>query len=76
MRKDSGIGDDDRHVIYASDIQISILGKAEVLVVDGTFKNVPHGFCQLVTIMGKFYVCCHGLLKIKQKDVTIYFPIR
>ncbi len=72
LRKDSGIEEVNRHVIFASDFQMCILEKAKIWVMDGTFKSVPLHFSQLVTIMGnylgKFWICGHALLVNKTED--------
>ena len=39
-----------RHLIFASDKQLEILGRAKTWYMDGTFKLCRHPFSQLLTV--------------------------
>ena len=51
---DSGVEDEDRLLIFASDWAIEKLCHCDMMFCDGTFKTVPEQFAQLFTIHGKY----------------------
>ena len=61
-------------LILMTDLHENFLIKADIWLVDGTFKTAPQGFEQVLNIMGvnlidKVYLTCgHILLKSKKKD--------
>ena len=50
---DSGVGDQERKFIFASEIGLQLLRESEHWYVDGTFKVCPEIFYQLYTIHGQ-----------------------
>ena len=72
LQHDSGIGKNNRFVIFQTSFQKEVAEKVDVALIDGTFKSVPHGFYQLITVqgqvMGKFYPLCFILMENKTEE--------
>ena len=66
---DSGVGDENRIFIFASDIGVQLLGESEHWYADGTFKVCPEIFFQLYTIHAQrdkqIFPCLYALLPNK-----------
>lgn len=55
MRLDTGIRDENRIIIFFSELKKEHLLKTDFLIIDGIFKMVPNQFYQLVTIQGRIF---------------------
>ena len=78
LRYDSGIGDDGRILIFASDQGLELLSNSEHWFCDGTFKVCPEIFYQVYTIHalvnGRVLPCLFALLPNKnQQTYQIFF---
>ena len=62
---DSGVGDQDRIFIFASEIGLQILRESEHWYADGTFKVCPEIFYQLYNVGGSIFPCVFSLLPNK-----------
>jgi hypothetical protein len=51
-RYDSGVGKKDRCVIFFSKFKEEFIQKVEFVLIDGTFRSTPHGFCQILVVHG------------------------
>ena len=70
---DSGVGDESRILIFATDTTMDLMEGAEHVFVDGTFKVVPELFFQLYTIharsaLGNVLPCAYVLLPNKTRE--------
>jgi hypothetical protein len=54
VRLDTGDKEFGRIVIMMTKYKENLLDRVSIFVIDGTFKIVPHGFYQLLTIQGLF----------------------
>ena len=68
---DSGVGANDRIVIFATENNLSHLKNSRIMIADGTFKVCPKEFLQLYVIHGevcsKIYALVYILLKTKKE---------
>ena len=72
LRYDSGIGDDERILIFASDQGLELLSNSEHWLCDGTFKVCSEIFYQVYTIYalvnGRVFPCLLALLPNKNQQ--------
>ena len=72
---DSGLGDQDRIIVFSSPKMRSLLRECNSLYTDGTFKIVPDHFLQLYTLHvekdGFLFPCVYALMTSKVKK-TIF----
>ena len=75
LKHDSGPNDPKRIIIFCSDFKENFVCNSNLWLVDGTFKVVPHGFAQLVTIhtliIGKAFPLIYILLQDKTYESYI-----
>ena len=66
---DSGVGDNDRMLIFATDQALQLLSESDDWYNDGTFKVCPEVFFQLYTtharVHGRTIPCVYALLPNK-----------
>jgi hypothetical protein len=74
---DSGVGDDNRLIIFASQMCLRLLAGSDNWFCDGTFKVCPDVFYQLYTIHalvnGRVFPCVYGLLPNKTQNTYSRF---
>ncbi|KAG0437106.1 hypothetical protein DMUE_3879 [Dictyocoela muelleri] len=72
LRYDTGYDDTNRILIFFSEYKKTLAKNIKICLIDGTFKVVPHGFYQLLTIQGlilnKFFPIVYILLKNKKSS--------
>lgn len=70
---DSGVGDNNRIIVFSTPKFFSILKESKIWYADGTFKVVPDLFYQLYTIHGEkdgvVYPCVYALLTGKSESI-------
>ena len=69
---DSGLGDQDRIIVFSSPKMRSLLRECNSLYADGTFKIVPDHFLQLYTLHvekdGFLFPCVYALMTSKSEE--------
>ena len=73
---DSGAGDEERILVFASQDALQFLADSEHWYADGTFKVCPEIFFQLyilymVSVTEEFFLVCSHYCQIKTKTLTI-----
>ena len=76
LQYDSGVGDNERILLFASEDGLELLRNSTHWAADGTFKTAPEIFFQLYTVHcfagnGQLFPCVYGLLTNKREETYV-----
>ena len=70
---DSGVGDEERILVFGSPQGLQLLSQSDNWYADGTFKVIPEVFYQLYTVHaqcgGRIFPCIFALLPNKMEEI-------